>query len=78
MDRAWDTSKIDPKLSVSIFKVRRSGKRQIKKKMFGTRDTCSYVRFSPKTQKMILNYFLNILNRSKLEHREVAVISGNK
>ena len=76
MHRAWDASKYDATLSMSIFKVKviqghevkRKG--QIKNFMFGTRDTCFYVSFSSRTRKMTLIYFMNGPTRTKFQNRK--------
>ena len=90
MDRVWDTFKYPPKSFVSLCQVIQDHeahprfiqdhevkKGQIKNFEFGWCDTCFQVKFSSRTQKLTLEYFLNGPNRTKSENRKMAEILVN-
>ena len=57
------------------FKVTTSRKVQTENFWFGCRDTCFWVSFSSRTQRMTIEHFLNGRNRINFENRENA---GNR
>ena len=84
MDRVWDASKYPFKPFVVLCQIKVIQghvvkKGQMKNFEFGWYDACFWARFSSRKQKLTKEYFLNGLNRTKIENRknaEILVKSG--